>query len=164
MRSARPAPYSDGNRPRDLTVYLIEIAALVISACARCLVLWKFDRRRLLSFTRSSTVNREGWHGVTGSFLSVSATRHVSCAYVALLVREGSVIFYALRNQAPAILSLYRSQAWLIFLSRLVDAPLMLCPEDDPHSCALYYYTRNPAITSAFITIPPTIKGSGTRC
>jgi hypothetical protein len=121
---------------------MIEIAALVISACARCLVLWKFDRRTLLSFTRSSTVNREGWHGVTGSFLPVSATRHVSCAYVALLVREGSVSFYALLNQAPAILSLYRSPAWLMFLSRLVDAPLMLCPEDDPHSCALYYYTE----------------------
>jgi len=142
---------------------MIEIAALVISACARCLVLWKFDRRRLFSFTRSSTVNREGWHGVTGSFLPVSATRHVSCAVV-LLVREGSVSFYARLSQAPAILSLYRSPALLTFLSRLVDAPLMLCPEDDPHSCALYYYTRNPAITSAFITIPPTIKGSGSRC
>jgi alkylated DNA repair dioxygenase AlkB len=28
----------------------------------------------------------------------------------------------------------------LTFLSQLVDEPLMLCPEDDPHSCALYYY------------------------
>jgi hypothetical protein len=28
------------------------------------------------------------------------------------------------------------------FLSRLVGARLMLCPENDPHACALYYYTE----------------------
>jgi len=56
--------------------------------------------------------------------------------------KEGSVNFYALLSQAPAILSLYRSPALLTFLSRLVDTPLMLCPEHDPHSCALYYYTE----------------------
>ena len=56
--------------------------------------------------------------------------------------KEGSVNFYALLSQAPGILSLYRSPAWLTFLSRLVDAPLMLCPEHDPHTCTLYYYTE----------------------
>ena len=56
--------------------------------------------------------------------------------------KGGSVSFYALLRQAPAILSLYRSPALISFLSRLVGAPLMLCPEDDPHSCALYYYTQ----------------------
>lgn len=56
--------------------------------------------------------------------------------------KGGSVSFYALLRQAPAILSLYRSPVLLTFLSRLVGAPLMLCPEDDPHSCALYYYTQ----------------------
>jgi len=54
--------------------------------------------------------------------------------------KEGSVNFSALQNQAPAMLSLYRSPALLTFLSRLVDAPLMLCPENDPRSCTLYYY------------------------
>lgn len=56
--------------------------------------------------------------------------------------KGGSVSFYALLSRAPAILSLYRLPALLTFLSRLVDARLMLCPEDDPHSCALYYYTQ----------------------
>ena len=56
--------------------------------------------------------------------------------------KGGSVSFYALLSQTPAILSLYRSPALLTFLSRLVGVPLMLCPEDDPHSCALYYYTQ----------------------
>jgi hypothetical protein len=54
--------------------------------------------------------------------------------------KEGSVNFSALLTRAPAILSLYRSPALLTFLSRLVEAPLMLCPENDPHSCTLYYY------------------------
>jgi len=66
----------------------------------------------------------------------------VNRKYVPGHKKGGSVSFYALLNQAPAILSLYRSPAWLMFLSRLVDAPLMLCPEDDPHSCVLYYYTQ----------------------
>lgn len=54
----------------------------------------------------------------------------------------GSVSSYVIREKASAILALYRSPALRMFLSRLVDAPLMLCPEDDPHACALYYYTK----------------------
>jgi hypothetical protein len=54
----------------------------------------------------------------------------------------GSVSSYVIREKAPAIVALYRSPALQTFLSRLVDAPLMLCPEDDPHACALYYYTK----------------------
>lgn len=54
----------------------------------------------------------------------------------------GSVSFYSIQEKAPAILALYRSPALRMFLSRLVDVPLMLCPEDDPHACALYYYTK----------------------
>ena len=54
----------------------------------------------------------------------------------------GSVSFYSIREKAPDILALYRSAALRAFFSRLVGAPLHLCPEDDPHSCALYYYTK----------------------
>jgi len=56
--------------------------------------------------------------------------------------RGGSVSFYIIRDQAPAILALYRSPALRTFLSWLVEAPLKLCPEGDPHSCSLYYYTK----------------------
>ena len=70
------------------------------------------------------------------------STPGVNRNYVPGHKKGGSVSFYALQNQAPAILSLYRSPALLTFLSRLVDATLRLCPEDDPHSCALYYYTE----------------------
>ena len=67
---------------------------------------------------------------------------YVNRSYVPGHKKGASVSFYAILRQAPAILSLYRSPAWLMFLSRLVGAPLMLCPENDPHSCALYYYQQ----------------------
>lgn len=54
----------------------------------------------------------------------------------------GSVSFYNIREKAPAMLALYRSSALRTFLDRLIDAELKLCPEDDPHACALYYYTK----------------------
>jgi len=48
--------------------------------------LWKFDRRMHISLMLSSTANREDWRGITALFLPVSAPRHASCGYVALLV------------------------------------------------------------------------------
>jgi hypothetical protein len=63
-------------------------------------------------------------------------------AYVPRFKKGGSVSFYTICEKAPAFLALYRSPAFLAFLSRLVDARLTLCPEEDPHSCALYYYTE----------------------
>lgn len=56
--------------------------------------------------------------------------------------KGGSVSYYTVQEHAPLFLDLYRSPAFLGFLSRLTDAKLMLCPENDPHSCALYYYTE----------------------
>jgi hypothetical protein len=69
-------------------------------------------------------------------------TPDVNRNYVPGHKKGGSVSFYSILSQAPTLLSLYRSPALLTFLSRLVEAPLLLCPEDDPHSCALYYYTQ----------------------
>ena len=56
--------------------------------------------------------------------------------------KGGSVSYYTVREQAPEFLELYRSPAFLDFLSRLVGARLLLCPENDSHACALYYYTE----------------------
>jgi len=56
--------------------------------------------------------------------------------------KGGSVSYFLLRKEAPVFLSLYRSPAFMNFLSQLVGANLMLCPENDPHACALYYYTE----------------------
>ena len=56
--------------------------------------------------------------------------------------KGGSVSYFQVRREAPVFLDLYRSRAFIDFLSRLAGAPLMVCPENDPHACALYYYTE----------------------
>lgn len=56
--------------------------------------------------------------------------------------KGGSVSYYTVREQAPAFIELYRSPAFMDFLSHVAGVPLMLCPENDPHACALYYYTE----------------------
>jgi hypothetical protein len=56
--------------------------------------------------------------------------------------KGGSVSYYALLEQAPTILALYRAPAFIAFLSALSGRALQPCPESDPHSCALYFYTE----------------------
>ncbi len=56
--------------------------------------------------------------------------------------KGGSVSYYTIIDKAPHFLELYRSQTFLDFLRKLTEAGLTRCPESDPHSCALYYYTE----------------------
>jgi hypothetical protein len=56
--------------------------------------------------------------------------------------KGASVSYFIVREEAPVFLDLYRSPAFMGFLSRLVRARLLPCPETDPHACALYYYTE----------------------
>jgi hypothetical protein len=56
--------------------------------------------------------------------------------------KGGSVSFYLLQESAPAILAFYHHQGWINLLSQIAGVPLLLCPEEDPHSCALYFYTE----------------------
>lgn len=56
--------------------------------------------------------------------------------------KGGSVSYYTVQEKGPAFLELYRSDSFKTFLSRLTEAPLTCCPDNDPHSCALYYYTE----------------------
>ena len=62
--------------------------------------------------------------------------------YIPRHKKGGSVSYYTLLEKGSVFLTLYRSPAFIDFLSRLVNAPLQLCPENDPHACALYYYTE----------------------
>lgn len=62
--------------------------------------------------------------------------------YIPKHKKGGSVSYFTLIEKAPVFLELYRSPAFVRFLSRLVGTRLMLCPDHDPHSCALYYYTE----------------------
>jgi hypothetical protein len=56
--------------------------------------------------------------------------------------KGGSVSFYLLQESAPALLAFYHHQGWINLLSQIAGVPLRLCPEEDPHSCALYFYTE----------------------
>ncbi|MCP9456370.1 MAG: 2OG-Fe(II) oxygenase [Nitrospira sp.] len=56
--------------------------------------------------------------------------------------KGGSVSYYTVQEKAPGFLDLYRSESFRTFLSRLTGKELMRCPDHDPHSCALYYYTE----------------------
>ncbi len=56
--------------------------------------------------------------------------------------KGGSVSYYTVQEKAPRFLELYRADSFRGFLDRLVQAKLMFCPDNDPHSCALYYYTE----------------------
>jgi hypothetical protein len=56
--------------------------------------------------------------------------------------KSGSVSYFTLLAEAPAIVTLYREPALLEFLSAVTGKKLKLCPARDPHSCALYVYTE----------------------
>jgi hypothetical protein len=62
--------------------------------------------------------------------------------YIPRHKKGGSVSFYTLLEQAPTIVELYRSPAFIAFLAELTGRRLQACPPSDPHSCALYFYTE----------------------
>ena len=62
--------------------------------------------------------------------------------YIPRHKKGGSVSYYALTEHAPEIVSLYRSPRMLAFVRDLVGEAVMPCPDRDPHSCALYFYTE----------------------
>src|SRR5919108_2753762 len=62
--------------------------------------------------------------------------------YIPKPKKGGSVSYYTLAEKAPVFLDLYRSPAFIDFIGRLVGAVVMPCPDDDPHACALYFYTE----------------------
>jgi hypothetical protein len=62
--------------------------------------------------------------------------------YLPRFKKSGSVSFHDLLAEAPAVIGLYRSPAFIDLIARIVGRPLVTCPEADAHACALYYYTE----------------------
>jgi hypothetical protein len=62
--------------------------------------------------------------------------------YIPKHKKGGSVSYYTLAAKAPVFLDLYHSPAFIDFISRLVGVAVTPCPDDDPHACALYFYTE----------------------
>jgi len=56
--------------------------------------------------------------------------------------KGGSISAFTLDQKAHVFLSLYTAPAFMDFLSRLLETRLLRCPDNDPHACALYYYTE----------------------
>ena len=62
--------------------------------------------------------------------------------YIPRHKKGGSVSHYAIADAGPALLAFYHSERFRRFLSGLVRADLKLCPDEDPHACALYFYSE----------------------
>lgn len=62
--------------------------------------------------------------------------------YIPRHKKGGSVSHFAIAHDGPALLAFYRSERFRRFLGDLVGAELQLCPDEDPHACALYFYTE----------------------
>jgi hypothetical protein len=56
--------------------------------------------------------------------------------------KGGSVSSFVLADAAPVTVGLYQSPDLLKLLGRIVGEQLLVCPETDPHRCALYFYTE----------------------
>ena len=62
--------------------------------------------------------------------------------YVPGQKKGGSVSSFAVAEAAPVTLALYESPELMSVLGQIVGEQLLVCPETDPHRCALYYYTE----------------------
>ncbi|MBI1870217.1 MAG: 2OG-Fe(II) oxygenase [Chlamydiae bacterium] len=70
-------------------------------------------------------------------------SRELNRNYIPKHKKGGSVSHFAIAQRGPALFEFYHSEVFRLFLSRLVKKDLKLCPREDPHGCALYYYTQS---------------------
>jgi hypothetical protein len=63
-------------------------------------------------------------------------------SYVVGKKKGGSVSAFHIADHAPAISALYHSPELIALFSRLTREPLLVCPPQDPHGCALYFYSE----------------------
>ena len=63
--------------------------------------------------------------------------------YVPGQKKGGSVSSFEVAEHAPVTHALYHSTDLIALLSRLTREKLLVCPESDPHRCALYFYTES---------------------
>lgn len=67
---------------------------------------------------------------------------HINRNFVPGIKKGGSVSYHDIRRHAPDIHALYHAPAFIDWLNTLTGETLLTCPENDPHACALYYYTE----------------------
>ncbi len=96
---------------------------------------------------------RQGAFLYLDRFLSPELTSQLAACALALVGKVnrnylprhkqgGSISRHTIDSLAPSIAQLYRSQALIALLEEVCGETLLLCPDQDPHAYALYYYTR----------------------
>jgi len=71
-----------------------------------------------------------------------SLEAHVHRTFIPGHKKGGSISRFDLDHYAPAYTDFYSAPELLDFLRKLSGNDLKLCPENDPHGYALYYYTE----------------------
>lgn len=70
------------------------------------------------------------------------AREDVHRVFVPFVRQGGSVSYFRLKARRSPLVSFYRSGALKDLVSRLAGRELHYCPEDDPHSIAVFYYDQ----------------------
>ncbi|MFT4561215.1 MAG: hypothetical protein ACI9BW_000955 [Gammaproteobacteria bacterium] len=73
---------------------------------------------------------------------SERSTERIHRNYIPRHKKGGSVSRYDIDRTAPVIAELYQTATLIHFLSQICGCDLNLCPPNDPHTYALYYYTE----------------------
>jgi hypothetical protein len=68
--------------------------------------------------------------------------RRINRNFVPGIKKGGSVSWFDVSAEAPAIRDFYRSEPFMAWLRTVTGESLLTCPDSDPHACALYYYTE----------------------
>jgi hypothetical protein len=120
--------------------------AVVAGEVERVLAGLDFDEVKKTYWDQNEFIYLERWLPASIVDAIVAEVERVRPAihrnYIPRHKKGGSVSYYTLLEQAPTILALYRAPAFIRFLSEVTHQTLQPCPESDPHSCALYFYTE----------------------
>jgi hypothetical protein len=124
----------------------VSVTMTVADTVARALATVDVDRVREQYRAQDEFVYLERWLPASLIDRLLAEVERVRPAinrnYIPRHKKGGSVSFYTLLEQAPTIIELYRSPAFIAFLATLTGQRLQACPPSDPHSCALYFYTE----------------------
>lgn len=74
--------------------------------------------------------------------LTTLCAPYVHRVYVPNFKKSGSISSQILQKQAKPLFDLYHSKQMKSFIESVVGESVSLCPDDDPHAVALYYYTE----------------------
>ncbi len=139
--------HADSHRPTDKGVYMAHLQMSLSQEVPPAIQALDFERTSQLYWDQNECVFLERFlppevvdHCLLPEVERLRPTIHRN--YIPRHKKGRSISYYTLAGTAPVFLDLYRSADFIDFLSRLVKAPLMPCRDDDPHACALYFYTE----------------------